>query len=437
MKQKLDSSEYGDMDVTFSGSDEQQDEQLYPIEDSLDQPKASQVLSAKCSNSSRVIKEGTPKPEFKNSKRRTLSVSDLKSKFDTQVLFRSNNKKSVNSSESHDIHSLRTLSEFIEIKKKAGEEPDFRVVVDRDMNLWFAKESHTGTPSPPHFGLVATKSKEAFCLTAGNLFLSEDYSTLKAISNKSGDFTPAFDSLKWLLAILVYNEARLPFKLPDFLTVIHQVDTSYVGEYKWPMVEIRDWLAKSWLNNEVISLEQKEAIIRQSHDKKTVKLQGTPKSLAHVRIHEGELHTECNNTDAQASSSSAPETSKKRSLTTSFIIPTPTPKKRVPQSRDSLDNETGDVSERPIYSSATEQATSSLFSPLPPSSPSARAQTTSNEFSRFRMFAIAPQSLARRLAFESSETLNFNSEPSSDNESVTNENTPEKSGFTGGRLYFD
>lgn len=426
MKQKLDFSEYG-MEVTFSDSDKQQDEQLYQTENSLDQPKASQELVAKSPNSSSVVKHNIPTPNFKKDKPMSLIVSDLEPKFSNNVLFRSNNKKSVDSSKLHDIHSLGTLREFIEVKKKAGEKPDFRVVVDCHMKLWFAKESHKRFPSPPHFGLVAANSKDAICLTAGNLFLTEDYSTLKAISNKSGDFTPDFDSIKWLLAILVYNEERLPFKLPDVLTVIHQIDTTYVGKYEWPMAEIKDWLAESWLNNELISLEQKEAITRQTHDKKTVKLQGTPKSLAHVSIHEeGELYTECNNTDAQASSSSAPEASKKRRLIHPFIIPT-TPTKRAPRSQDSLGNETGDASERSIYSSyssATEHATSSSFSPLPDSSPSARTQTTSNGFNRSRMFAVSPPSVSRRLAFENLETLNFNSEPSSDNESETNEKAP-------------
>lgn len=165
------------------------------------------------------------------------------------------------------IYSLSTLKQLIGEKIKKHEKADFRVVIDGDKIARFARESHEGIPSPPHYGLVASQAKNAKCLTAGNIFLSSDYKTLIKISNKSGDFTPSCDSLKWLVAILILNEKDLPFSLPDTLQVEKYENSRIIKTYNWPLNEIRDWFGKADINDEL-----KAKLKAQKHDNQSITL---------------------------------------------------------------------------------------------------------------------------------------------------------------------
>lgn len=158
--------------------------------------------------------------------------------------FLSNNLKKTTRNGVFSIHSLATLGELLAEKKKGNEIPDLRYLVDINGKAWFARETHTSAPpAPAHYKMTGSPRNAAYCKTAGNLFFSYDYSTLLKLNNKSGDFRPSFNSLKWILAILVANEDKLPFQLPEVLTIEEQGHNGKVIEtHLCSRADIKAWL---------------------------------------------------------------------------------------------------------------------------------------------------------------------------------------------------
>ena len=92
-------------------------------------------------------------------------------------------------------------------KMKGKTDPDerqtLRYLVDRNYHAWFAEEGHSKT-IPTHGEMT-----DGSCLGAGNITLSDDFTTIVTINHKSGDMKPSFSSIQWLLAILILNESQL------------------------------------------------------------------------------------------------------------------------------------------------------------------------------------------------------------------------------------
>ncbi len=135
---------------------------------------------------------------------------------------RSTNLKS-RSSKSHNIYPLNHLQTLLQSEASLVRPPDrfefeddkqaLRFLVDVNKTIWFAQE----IGGPAHYRMTRKPQKEACCLTAGDVFFSGDYRQLVKINNKSGDFHPPFASIQLLLAILIFNEDKLPFSLPQQL----------------------------------------------------------------------------------------------------------------------------------------------------------------------------------------------------------------------------
>ncbi|PWY55871.1 hypothetical protein DGG96_10185 [Legionella qingyii] len=158
--------------------------------------------------------------------------------------FHSNNLKKITRTSEYLIHSLATLGQLLTEMKQGEETPVLRYLVCLNKLAWFARESHSNAPdAPAHFKMTGSPQNQAFCKTAGNLFFSEDYSTLIKINHKSGDFRPSFDSIKWILAILVINETCLPFNLPEVL-IIDELDHNgkTIGTHQCSIASIKNWL---------------------------------------------------------------------------------------------------------------------------------------------------------------------------------------------------
>ncbi|USQ13428.1 hypothetical protein J2N86_12155 [Legionella lytica] len=158
--------------------------------------------------------------------------------------FRSNNSTKITRDFVYSIHSLATLGTLLTEKKQGKEVPDLRYLVDVNGVAWFARETHNDAPiAPAHYKMTGSPRNAAYCKTAGNLFFSEDYSTLIRINHKSGDFRPSFDSIKWILAIFVANEDRLPFKLPEILIIDELNHTGKVIQsHQCSIADIKKWL---------------------------------------------------------------------------------------------------------------------------------------------------------------------------------------------------
>ncbi|KTD01346.1 hypothetical protein OQJ19_01535 [Fluoribacter gormanii] len=182
--------------------------------------------------------------------------------------FRSNNLKKITRSSKYLIHSLATLGELLTEMKIGKETPVLRYLVDLNKAAWFARETRDHAPdAPAHFKMTGSPQNSAFCKTAGNLFFSEDYSTLISINHKSGDFRPSFDSIKWILAIIVINEACLPFNLPEVL-IIDELDHNgkIIGTHQCLISSIKKWLT-TFTENTALTLSLKE----QNAETKTVR----------------------------------------------------------------------------------------------------------------------------------------------------------------------
>ncbi|WP_058535823.1 hypothetical protein [Legionella saoudiensis] len=196
--------------------------------------------------------------------------------------FRSNNMKKITRVSEYLIHSLATLGQLLTEMQQGEEVPALRYLVDTDKTAWFARESQdTGPAAPAHYQMTGNAQNAAFCKTAGNLFLSEDYSTLIRINHKSGDFRPTFASIKWILAILAINEDRLPFKLPEVLTIEELDHNGKVqNTHQYAITDIRNWL-KTFAENTPLTSDLK----KQDATTKTVHYESPGRRLLQTEDH--------------------------------------------------------------------------------------------------------------------------------------------------------
>ncbi|MBA2710243.1 MAG: hypothetical protein H0U57_06605 [Tatlockia sp.] len=77
--------------------------------------------------------------------------------------------------------------------------------------LLFASEGLPSKHIPPHFAMTDKSQIEARCITAGNVKINKEGEIIY-ISNKSGDFTPVWDSLQFGIWGLGSNGTANPLK---------------------------------------------------------------------------------------------------------------------------------------------------------------------------------------------------------------------------------
>ncbi|MCL9683624.1 hypothetical protein [Legionella maioricensis] len=173
--------------------------------------------------------------------------------------FSSNNFKKIMGNENYPVYSLVTVSSLLEEKELNREKTDLRFLVDTNGQAWFARETHNDFPAPAHYQMTGLPQSQANCRTAGNLFFSSDYKVLKRVNNKSGDFRPSFDSLKWFITILVLNESSLPFVLPEIL-LADEFSSSGRLERTWKLniSELRSWVMDTFTSGEILDELQKQ-----------------------------------------------------------------------------------------------------------------------------------------------------------------------------------
>ncbi len=133
-----------------------------------------------------------------------------------------------------------------------------RYLVDVNFNLWFAQEGAATRKIPAHYQMTGEKSSDARCVLAGNIEFSEDYQTITMINHKSGDFRPDFKAMKWILAILIANEAILPAELAAELCVEHSDSSGGIMKrYSCKLPELISW-ANETFNPQQMSLFQEQ-----------------------------------------------------------------------------------------------------------------------------------------------------------------------------------
>lgn len=96
------------------------------------------------------------------------------------------------------------LDSFLE-ELKVDNKSTIRYLIDTEQQLWLAREGTPGGRVPPHGQMTGSNHTGVACIAAGNITFSLADKKIIMINNKSGDFQPGFDSVKWLFAILIAN----------------------------------------------------------------------------------------------------------------------------------------------------------------------------------------------------------------------------------------
>lgn len=136
--------------------------------------------------------------------------SDIFSASLSTTLCRSSNLGRLSRHSTYKIYPVCKLNELVaDVREDAHPLREFRYLVDADQRLWFAREGGPNGIIPEHYKMTGEPSSTAKCLAAGNITFSDDYKFIVSVNHKSGDFRPQFDSIKWVLAILVASEPCL------------------------------------------------------------------------------------------------------------------------------------------------------------------------------------------------------------------------------------
>ncbi|WP_133130326.1 hypothetical protein [Legionella yabuuchiae] len=132
------------------------------------------------------------------------------------------------------------------------DEDDYKIryLLDEEYALWFGLEGFPGARIPAHYQLTGKTRDEATCLAAGNIQFSSDFKTIVAINNKSGDFRPSFESIKWGLAVLIHNREQISdvVQFSDTLCIESSVP---FRQNRYTMSELVEWVSTSFSSKEL------------------------------------------------------------------------------------------------------------------------------------------------------------------------------------------
>lgn len=156
-----------------------------------------------------------------------IELMDLKALFSSslveQQLFsprvRQPRKPRRDNSYEHTLYPVEALESLIGILRERND-PDHdlkysvRYIVDENRGMWFSFEGVASFSTPGHREMASR------CLAAGNVFFSDDYTSITKITHCSGDFRPDVGSLVWPLAILAAKD--MPFHDSFSLQIIDQ-----------------------------------------------------------------------------------------------------------------------------------------------------------------------------------------------------------------------
>jgi hypothetical protein len=169
---------------------------------------------------------------------------------------------------------LANLKEFfVESPKKLK----LRFIVDTDGILWFAPEGRPNRTTPAHYQMTGSPYMDARCLAAGNFYFrkKENQQYTLAITNKSGDFKPKLESLKWAIAILAVNLKNLP----DLLNIKDKIEIQSSPTKDTQLTfEIKSEETMAWVND-TFSKEKIDVFQNQAMHKKNIQYEPDAKNL--------------------------------------------------------------------------------------------------------------------------------------------------------------
>lgn len=158
------------------------------------------------------------------------------------------------------IYSISELGELLFLlRSKSSTACAVRYLVDTSFHLWFAKEGIASAKTPAHYQMTGEPASSARCIAAGNLYFSPDYREIIGMNHKSGDFRPHFDSIKWLLAILIAHDDMLSSSSIEVSAALNiEKLTSSGGHeatYTLEKEELRTWLSRTFGEAKIDSLK--------------------------------------------------------------------------------------------------------------------------------------------------------------------------------------
>lgn len=141
-----------------------------------------------------------------------------------------------------ELSTLRDEIKELSTSQKVDDEYKYkaRYYVDAGLVIWFAKEGTPSSTIPAHYQMTGETSGSARAVIAGTIEFSTDFSSIVGINNKSGDFQPAFEQLKWAMAVLLANEETLSVPLADKVRI--SKSCSDEGYLPLDLRELRTWI---------------------------------------------------------------------------------------------------------------------------------------------------------------------------------------------------
>ncbi|MBA2709514.1 MAG: hypothetical protein H0U57_02855 [Tatlockia sp.] len=179
--------------------------------------------------------------EIKETKEYEIKKEGLFNSLDHTPNFRGFNSSRNNKTDGNfKIYTLNTLNELVEEERLSSfkDKPvTLRFLLTPTYELLFARE---GTPNhiiPPHFAMTNKSQNEANCITAGNVKINKK-GEIVFISNKSGDFQPAWDSLQFGISALLACDANFA----ETLIVEHSAVSGEITAHTYTLDSIKEEL---------------------------------------------------------------------------------------------------------------------------------------------------------------------------------------------------
>ena len=161
------------------------------------------------------------------------------------------------------IQQLPALIAVLNLKNKSsGGKPlrKIRYLVDLEQQLWFAEEGSANKTIPAHYQMTGEERNSARCLAAGNLKFSENFREIIKINNKSGDFHPDFNSIQWLLAILIANSEVPTIQWADTVKIKKCATEAC---YELLFSDIATWITEQFSHTQIASFRNQAPNIKQ------------------------------------------------------------------------------------------------------------------------------------------------------------------------------
>ncbi|MBA2711323.1 MAG: hypothetical protein H0U57_12125 [Tatlockia sp.] len=138
------------------------------------------------------------------------------------------------------IDTLNTLNELVEKERisSSNDKPiTLRFLLTPTYELLFAPEGEPSNNIPPHFAMTDKSQNEAKCITAGNVKINKE-DKIVYISNKSGDFTPAWDSLQFGISALLACNANFA----ETLKIKQSTVSGEINVYTYSLESVKEEL---------------------------------------------------------------------------------------------------------------------------------------------------------------------------------------------------